>query len=51
MMTFSQPKKKRFMMTQQMKCRERRNQKENSLNLMIFTIGYFSQIEGKNGKQ
>ena len=38
-------------MTQQMKCRERRNQKENSLNLMIFTIGYLSWIEEKIGKQ
>ena len=39
------------MMTQQMKCRERRNQKENLLNLMFFTIGYLSWIEEKIGKQ
>ena len=44
-------KKKKFMMTQQMKCRERRNQKENLLNLMIYTIGYLSWIEEKIGKQ
>ena len=38
-------------MAEQMKCREKKNQKENLHNLMIFTIGYFSQIEETKRKQ
>ena len=32
------------MMTQQMKCSEKRNQKENLFNLMISTIDYMSLL-------